>query len=63
MPRYEGAHDRGSIGEGAGKHKLSADHKVSGDISDMGGVKYEFKVKQDGSAEFKEELRFLQVSK
>ena len=51
------------VGEAAsGSHKLSADHKVSGDVSDMGGVKWEFKGKQDGSVEYKEEFRFLQVS-
>jgi len=51
------------VGEAkSGSHKLSADHKASGDVSDFGGVKFEFKGKQDGSVEYKEELRFLQVS-
>lgn len=45
-----------------GSHKLSTDHKASGDVSDFGGVKWEFKGKHDGSIEYKEEFRFLQVS-
>jgi len=45
-----------------GSHKLSTDHKISGDVSDFGGVKWEAKLKHDGSCEYKEELRFLQVS-
>lgn len=45
-----------------GSHKLSTDHKASGDVSDFGGVKWEFKGKHDGSVEYKEEFRFLQVS-
>ena len=45
-----------------GVHKLSADHKVSGSVTDFGGVKFEFKGKQDGSVEYKEEFKCLQVS-
>lgn len=41
-------------------HKLKAEHKVKGDISDFGGVKFEFKGKEDGSVEYKEEFRALQ---
>lgn len=45
--------------EKSGSHKLAVDGKVSGEVSDFGGVKYEFTRKQDSSIEYKEELKFL----
>jgi len=48
------------VNESSGSsHKLSADHKVKGKVSEFGGVSWEAKMADSGKVEYKQDFNYL----